>query len=98
MADIPEAELRELGRELADSVIGVGKVADVDVVTMPDASDSPAHYFSFMLDPDRSGQRPALIQLRLGQRIRDELLARGDDTYPFIRFLRPGDWAKRFHA
>jgi hypothetical protein len=36
MVDIPETELRELGRAIADSVVGAGKVADVDVVTMPD--------------------------------------------------------------
>lgn len=94
MTHVPDGNLEEIGREAARGV-GAGKVERVEVVTGPDSSDRPAYFFSFLIEPDRDRQRAALIRTRLAQKIRDELVTRGDDRYPFIRVLGREDWGKR---
>jgi hypothetical protein len=98
MVHLPETELQTIGRDVARSIVGAGKVSQVEVVTMPDSSDQPAYYFSFLFDQDRDRQRAALVRTRLAQKLRDELIARGDARYPFVRILSRQDWGARAGA
>jgi hypothetical protein len=98
MAQLADSELTELGGEVARQMLGVDKVKQVEVVARPDSTDEPACYFWYQVDQDPASQSAALARIRLAQRLRDELLARGDATYPYIRVLSTQDWAKRTGA
>jgi hypothetical protein len=89
------AELEKIGRDAAQQVAGEGAVAQVEVVPGEDSDERPAYYFSFLIDQDRARQRPGLVFTRLIQKLRDELIARGDGHYPVIRILDRTDWDKR---
>ena len=78
MTRLLESNLRDIGLEAAQSVVGTGKVEQVEVVTGHDSSDRPAYFFSFLIDHDRDRKRAALVRTRLAQNIRDRLIARGD--------------------
>jgi len=92
MIDIDNSELVEVGLKAAAQVEGLGKIERVKVVTRLDESDQPAYYFRFMTD-DFAGR--GLAFTRLGMKIRDELIARGDDRYPYISVMSRSDWEKR---
>ena len=79
-------------------MLGADKVKQVEVVAGPDSTDEPAYYFWYQLDQDPASQSAALARVRLKQKLRDELLARGDTTYPYLRVLTKQDWDKRAGA
>jgi hypothetical protein len=45
MVEIAEAELKEIGREAAQLVAGLGTVEDVAVTIGQDSTDRPAYFF-----------------------------------------------------
>jgi hypothetical protein len=92
------SDLEELGRAAAETVAGAGAVEQVEVEDGADSSDRPVYYFSFLIDWDRSQKRPGLLYSRLVQRLRDDLVARGDDHLPLIRIFDRKDWYKRANA
>jgi hypothetical protein len=92
------AELEKLGRDAARQVAGEGAVAQVEVVLGEDSSERPVYYFSFLIDQDRARQRAGLVRTRLVQKLRDELIARGDERYPVIQMLSRTDWDRRAGA
>jgi hypothetical protein len=98
MVQLAETELETIGRDVARSIVGVGQVAQVDVVATYDSSDQPAYYFSFLFDQDSDRHQAALLRVRLAQKLRDALIARGDSRYPFVRVLRQQDWGMRAGA
>jgi hypothetical protein len=98
MARLPESTLKTIGLRAAQSVVGDGKVDEVEIASGPDSSDRPAHFFSFLIEPGRDQQRAALVHTRLVQKIRDELVRLGDGRYPIVRILSRDDWEKRERA
>lgn len=91
-------DLAEIGREAVQDVAGVGMVERVEVETGHDSLDRPALFFSFLIDRDRDRQRAGLVRIRMVQKLRDELIARGYDHYPIIQVLSRADWEKRAGA
>ncbi len=98
MAQLSETDLKVLGRKAARQIWGPRKVKRVDVVTGPDSTNDPAHYFSFLAEEDGDRQVAALLRIRLAQKLRDELMAHDDASYPYIRVLSEQDWDKRERA
>jgi hypothetical protein len=98
MAQLADSELTELGRDVARQLVGADTVKAVEVKTGFDSSDEPAYHFWFRWDQDPDWQLMGLMRMRLGQKLRDELMARGDEGYPYIHILTPQDWEKRAGA
>jgi hypothetical protein len=98
MAQLPEADLKNIGRNIAAQILPDRKIEQIEVIASQDSSDQPAYFFSFLFNDDRDRQIGALLRTRLAQQLRDALLARGDASYPFIRFLSRQDWEKRERA
>jgi len=98
MHDLDDAELQEIGRQAAREVDGLGTVDAVRVTGRLDSADRPAHVFSFLVERDRDPQHNGLAYIRLVQRLRDALLARGDAQYPFVRLLDRTAWDRHSGA
>jgi len=98
MSGITGLELEKLGRAAAEHVAGDGAVERVEVTRGEDASERPVYYFSFLIDQGRARQRAGLVRTRLVQKLRDDLVARGDGHYPVIQILSKDDWANRADA
>ena len=92
------SDLEELGRAAAEQIAGKEAVQDVEVAVGQDLSERPAYYFSFLIDQSRARQRAGLVRTRLVQKLRDDLIARGDEHYPVIRILDRTDWDRRKDA
>lgn len=90
--------IRELGLEAAREIAGPNAVDDVQVVEELDAEGSPAYRFDFLIDPAYIQLRPGLVRIRLGQRLRRDLTARGDAHRPLLRMLDRADWSRRLDA
>jgi hypothetical protein len=81
---VPENDLKVIALKAAQSVLGPGKVETVDVVSGNDSSDEPAYFISFMIDQDRDAERAVRLWNRLAEKIRDTLVERGDEAYPYV--------------
>ena len=92
MKEIEEEELATLGREAAAQVPGLGTVDRVKVRYGLDSTDQLAYFFTFLIERDRDRDRAGLTGIRLGQHIRDELIARDDEHYPYVRIVNQADW------
>ena len=92
MSEIADMDLVEIGREAARLVPGLGTVERVKVTHRLDSTDRPAYYFSFLIERKGDRQQAAQAYVRLGQKLRDELLAREDDHYPYVTILNREDW------
>ena len=98
MTLLADDELTELGRDVACQFLGADKVIHVEVVAGADWSGDPAYDFWYQLEQGPDRERAALERIRLGQKLRDELIARGDTTYPYIHVVDGQDWDKRRRA
>ncbi len=98
MSEIADMDLVEIGRKAAQLVAGLGTVERVKVTTRQDSTDRPAYFFSFLIDRDRDRQQAGVARIRLAQRLRDELLARDDDRYPYVEVLNREEWESRERA
>lgn len=92
------AELERLGRAAVQQIAGRGVVKDVEVEPGEDLSGRPAYHFSFVIEPGHAKVGAGLLRTRLIQKLRDELIARGDGHYPVIRMLSTSDWSRRKDA
>ena len=95
MNELAETELTEIARTAASQVPGLGAVERVKVVEKLDSSDQPAYYFSFMIGQGYDPGNGGMVRIRLGQNLRDALLDRNDDHYPYVTLLTRADWEKR---
>ncbi len=77
-------DLVELARNAAVGVPGLGPVEEVKVAPYTDSEDKEAFRFFFLADRD-PGQI-GVTRIRLGMKVRDALLARGDDRTLMCRF------------
>ena len=91
MTRIPESDLKNIGLKAAQSVLGPGKIEAIEVVSGNDSSDEPAHFFSFLVGEARDPQRAFRVWSSLAQKIRDTLIERGDEAYPYIRIRYRSD-------
>jgi hypothetical protein len=90
--------LEKFALDAAREIAGPDAVEQVEVVVGVDYFERPSYDFSFLVDPDRIQMRIGLVLIRLGQRIRDELNARGDEHHPIVRLLGRNDWPRRGSA
>jgi len=80
-------------------VTGPNAVLHADFEHYLDSTDRPAYKFFFVIDQSKDPKfPPGLMRIMLGRRIRDELIARGDMTYPHLKVISPVDWHKPIHA
>lgn len=98
MSVISGPELEKLGRAAAAQVAGDDAVEQVEVTCGVDSSERPVYFFSFLIDQGRARERAGLVRIRTAQKLRDDLMARGDGHYPMIRVLNKEDWARRSDA
>lgn len=98
MSEAAAIDLPGLGREAAERVPGLGKVEKVLAEFGVDSAYEPAAYFTFLLEEGRDREQVGLTRARLIQRLRDTLLARGYEHYPYIRILDRADWQSRYGA
>jgi hypothetical protein len=94
MSDLRETDVLEIGREAAARLLGAASVQHVSVVARPDSTDDPAYYFMIVADQDPDGREASRRRGALGMAIRDALIERGDETYPYIRIVDRADWGK----
>nr|WP_294500940.1 hypothetical protein [uncultured Rhodopila sp.] len=95
MSELAESELTEIARAAALRVPGLGTVERVKVDERLDSSDEPAYYFSFLVGQGYDPESGGVARIRLGQNLRDALMAREDGHYPYITLLTRADWEKR---
>jgi len=98
MARVSEKRLREIGETAARDVMGAGRALEVEVEAGVDHAGGPAYFFDFLIDQEPDRMAAALKRSRLGRKIRDVLLRKGDEAYPYIRVLGREDWGKRRSA
>ena len=91
-------DLETLGRAAAQQIAGEDAVEQVEVVAGTDYTDRPVYYFSFLIDQGRARERAGLVFTRLIQKLRDDLVARGDEHLPVVRILDRTDWPRRGRA
>jgi hypothetical protein len=97
MTDLSLDSVEKIGLEAAREVMGE-KIEEVEAEAGQDSSDRPAYFISFRIDPDQDRATAALLRTRLAQKIRDELIAQGDEGYPIIRMLNDEEWVRRARA
>jgi hypothetical protein len=90
--------LERLGLDAVREIAGPDAVEQVEVVVGVDYFERAAYDFSFLINPDRLRQGIGLVLIRLGQKLQDELIARGDEHHPIIHLLDRADWPRRASA
>ncbi len=95
MIETAQPDLEALALDAAREVAGVDSVEEIEVTTGVDWTDQPVYYFAFLIDQGRALLPAGLLQIRLGQKIRDKLISLKDDHYPMIQMLARADWEKR---
>jgi hypothetical protein len=99
MTELSDAEVEQIGRDAAEDVAGAGAVLRVQVTPGLGSIDEPAYFFSFVIDPGLARPHPpGMLHLEIDGKIRDALIARGDETYPFLTIITPAEWNHRAHA
>lgn len=98
MGETATVDLPELGREAAERVPGLGRGEKVSAEFGVDSAYEPAAYFTFLIEEGRDRGQVGAARTRLARRLRDELLARGYEHYPYIQILDRADWRSRFGA
>lgn len=98
MSATSSPDLIHLGRAAALDIAGPEAVEQIEVTPGEDAFDRPAYHFSFLVNPERTTQRPGLILIHLTRRLLEDLEARGDHHRPTVTLLNRADWDKRHGA
>jgi hypothetical protein len=99
MSDVAQIDLERLAREAADEIAGADSVHDAKVESGLDSQDQPAYRFVFVIDRSKVvGYQPGERRIALGIKIRDRLLAKGDETYPYLSIISPEEWRARSRA
>jgi hypothetical protein len=92
--------LEELALDVARNVLGddARAVKNVKVESAEDSSDKPIYVFTFLIDQHLVKQRAGLLRIRIGQQLRDALIAQNDAHYPMLRILDQTDWDRHASA
>ena len=80
-----------MGLEAVRSVAGID-AERIRVRVGEDSSGEPSIFFLIVMDQDKAAVGSGLLRIRIGQRLRDMLLERHDERYPFVQFLSRSDW------
>lgn len=99
MAELLDAEVEQIGRDAAEEVAGARAVLHVQVEPGLGSIGEAAYFFSFVIDRDIAlPHPPGMLYLEIEDKIRDALIGRGDETYPFLKIITPAEWNNRAHA
>ena len=98
MEEPRRSELLQLGREAVAQAPGAAAVEQIEVEAGPDSSNEPAYRFTFLVNRISDEVKPIELYLNVIQYIRNELLSRNDEHYPYIRMLNQNDWLRRAGA
>jgi len=98
MPQITMPELETLARSAANLVAGESSVEQVEVSPGIDPTGDPIYRFTFLIDQEHALQRAGNLRIRLHQKLRDDLLERGDDHYPDLQIIDRNDWEQRWRA
>lgn len=91
MEHLSNDQLEALGLAAARAVVGDG-VKQVVVRYGEDAMWRSIKVFRVLIEHYRDGQDIGMARIRLIQRLKDDLLAIGDDQHPAVQMLDPADW------
>lgn len=92
------AEIKALGRTVADRVAGPGVIEDIAVFIDVDSWDRVVYRFDFLLDPARLGISLGELHSGLRRHLSNALHELKDPRYPIVRLAERADWAKLGHA
>lgn len=92
MSEINADELRRLALDVGREVGGEGTVEDVEVAPDMDFWGNPIYRFTMLVHPERSPLGPGLFRIRIGQRLKDELVARGEEHAPRMLMVSRPEW------
>jgi antitoxin component of MazEF toxin-antitoxin module len=90
---LPEEDTREIALRAARRRLG-DIIKEVDALAGCDFDGDPAWHIAFLADPADRATR-GLHWIRIGQEIRDELVRRGDEAYPFVKLYASSEWHLR---
>lgn len=88
MAELHLDEVKSIGRAAARSLAG-DDLEMVDAVARPDGSDEVSYFITYRLTRDRDREAIHKLFLGISHRVRDTLIERGDEHYPYIDLLGP---------
>jgi len=57
-----------------------------------DYEGETVYRFAFLIDPKPDGLEGVLLRTRVSMAVRDALMDRDDDHYPFMRLISLADW------
>ncbi|KQP41430.1 hypothetical protein ASF49_16780 [Methylobacterium sp. Leaf104] len=89
MAQLPLDRVEQIGLSAARSVAGP-RVRAIKVRVAVDSTDEPAYYLSFLSEPGQAQEAELLLDI--AHKVRDGLIASGDESYPYIRLVTPDEW------
>ena len=96
MKTLSPDEVRRIALDAAEDAGYVG-VRDADVVEVIDSLDEPS--YTIRLSYDSGSDVPSMTMYsRLKRKIRDSLIARGDEHYPYVSYLGHEAWSRRQRA
>ncbi len=84
MAHLTVQQAREISLAAARAILG--EPVDVEVVAGADHTDDDAWFITYRFDDAAQRAKAAAHKWRISRTIRDELVDRGDESYPYIRF------------
>jgi hypothetical protein len=84
MDSVAPTDLEMLARAVGRAVAGPDAIDFVRVEPAMTALDTPAYDFWFRIDRAQPTLRVGLLMARLGELLRDELLSRGDTSFPMV--------------
>ena len=94
MTQLDDGALAELGRAAARRAVGPDKIETVAVSAHVNRDDELVYDFWYRWEQEPDWKQIGELILRLGLDVRDELVARGDYSFPLIHILTKEDWAK----
>lgn len=97
-AELAYDDVKQLVLESAGSLKDKVFVRDADVRETVTSEDEPALLIRLAVARPENRKDWVVTRLRLSQAIRDHLLEKGDDRYPFLVIFSPEEWAARDNA
>jgi hypothetical protein len=95
MSKFTPRELQDIGLQAARRFVGDG-VEAIDVREGVGSIDEPAYFITYRVRDDDTWRAFSRLEDPIFMAIRDALLEREDEGYPFIRVLEPEDWRRVF--
>ena len=87
MSHVTDTELKELGRSAAQLSRGRIETHFVEVKSGEDASGDPAYFFQYEVPQPSDSQTVADVSAKIARLLRDTLIQRGDENFPYVRLM-----------